>query len=562
MSKLDRAIQEAEQNNAGTKAVEEVKGRAKNKAKEKTKDAAKKTAKKAIKGVHGFLSKHSRVYRAGSTLAKAGVKAVGAALKSFIAFLATPPVGWIVSAIIITLIISVMNSGALDNLTNNPSSGMGGMTENIGDDDLLLYHQNACPIIEYDGSVSDGVGDTDWTTPGTTAYHNAEKIFKFWVDRGFSGAGAAGIIGWTNSEGGFTMFGRGEGLYSSDPKKASLMYGNVPIPYGDYAEGGGGVYQFTPYSKFAPLGSPDWENPDKINQFVVDKITHGDWNASMDMTGDNNSFNNMAKATDPQYASLIWMAYERADASTVDKDEKKRDAQIAYDIFQGSHYRYSEERFAQNFGRPTGDGENGQNQDKSNHYDPCAHLSGVSWRGAGGQPSIKSGMWTVDGLPDEMREYALDPQSVGMFMRRRDAWPILVSPGGTGGQCTDLAASLMNRLWVKDGEHPDQRRGNGKDVAGNWASKYGGSVTTKPSAGAVFSSGQETQYGHTGVVSHVFDNGDFLIIEQNVTGFSGDSANDPLTWNYRYIQKSASSGFTFFDPSTVGFNLVSGITSH
>lgn len=42
----------------------------------------------------------------------------------------------------------------------------------------------------------------DWLTEGTYAYKNAKEAFDMWTSKGLSGEAAAGIIGWTNSEGG------------------------------------------------------------------------------------------------------------------------------------------------------------------------------------------------------------------------------------------------------------------------------------------------------------------------------------------------------------------------
>ena len=326
MSKLEAAMRDAEQNNLGKDVADKAKNKAESKAKNKAKDMAVDTTKKAGRAAHGFMSKHSKVYRGLSSAlskGKGALKVVGAAAKAgskaVISFLITPPAGWIVSAIIIAILISVVNSGALDNLDDLGNMGSGG---SLSHEEQLLYFNNVCAMGPSSGVVSDDIGDSDWTTKGTTANKNANKIFTYWVDRGVSGAGAAGIVGWINSEGGFAMFGRAEGVYETDPKKGSLKHSVEPIPYGDYPKGGGGVYQFTPYDKFAPLGSSDWEDSDKINDFVFNAIKGGDWNAGVDMSGGNNTFKDLAKTTDPQYATLIWNAYERADQSTVKVDQK------------------------------------------------------------------------------------------------------------------------------------------------------------------------------------------------------------------------------------------------
>src|SRR5699024_2866650 len=91
-------------------------------------------------------------------------------------------------------------------------------------------------------------------------------------------------------------------------------------------------------------------------------------------------------------------------------------------------------------------------------------------------------------------------------------------------------------------------------MAGNW----GGSVTKDPKKGAVFQTPAFADgtigYGHTGVVAHVFENGDFLIIEQN-TPKSGDMINDPYTWNYALYKGSygSSVGMEYYYPGDNGW---------
>lgn len=346
-------------------------------------------------------------------------------------------------------------------------------------------------------------------------------------------------------------------------KKGSLKYGIEPIPYGDYSVGGGGVYQFTPFTKYAPLGSSDWENAGKMNQFVAHQLANGDWNPSVDMTGGKNTFNDMARGTDPEMTVMMWNAYERANQATVKVPQKKSDARKAYELFDGAKYAYDDARFQKHFGKPIND----DGTPSPVYVDPCAR-EGESWRGSGGQPSISSGSWLMTNMPDELLEYALDPRSLGMLPNDMSTWPRLVSRTGpnktqTGGQCTDLSASLMHVLWSKDGEPLETQGGNGIDVAGNLANHHGVALSNIPSGGAIFSAKSSSHYGHTGIVSHVFDNGDFLIVEQNVKRLSGDSNGTPLTWNYRYVPKSdiEEIGYEFFDPASAGYEINSGAMS-
>lgn len=87
----------------------------------------------------------------------------------------------------------------------------------------------------------------DWLTEGTQAYKNAKEAFDLWTSKGLSGEAAAGIIGWTNTEGGWQVVGRAEGHYTDIVEENSLKFGIVPLVGAGYptgktgkAEGGGG----------------------------------------------------------------------------------------------------------------------------------------------------------------------------------------------------------------------------------------------------------------------------------------------------------------------------------
>lgn len=199
---------------------------------------------------------------------------------------------------------------------------------------------------------SAAASDSDWTKKGSTAYQNAEKVFKAFVNHGTSGAFASGVVGWVNSEGGFSMIGRAEGHYGNDIKANSIMYGIRPTGLSYYTtEAGGGIFQFTPFTKYAPLGSPDWENADKMIAFVIKQVASGDWNASMDLTGKKHSFSEAVKLTNPKEAALTWQSYERGNIAYINQAQKQTDAQKAYELFDGDKYQYDEAKFQATFGK-------------------------------------------------------------------------------------------------------------------------------------------------------------------------------------------------------------------
>lgn len=166
--------------------------------------------------------------------------------------------------------------------------------------------------------------------------------------------------------------------------------------------------------------------------------------------------------------------------------------------------------------------------------------------------------WRPGELPENLKKYALNPGSVGLGYRNSKGW---TQRAYDWGNCTDLSASLMWALWEKNGKNPSNVSGDGYQVVSNWVAKFGGSSTNKPTAGAVFSSPPtpSNRAGHTGVVSHVFENGDILIVEQNYSTLSGVSKGfGTYSWNYRYSTKGEySAGWSFYDPSRVGYKIVS-----
>ena len=581
---------------------------------------------------------------------------------------------------------------------------------------------------------SSSASDADPFTEGTTAYNNAKKVFTAFIDAGLTGEASAGIIGWVNSEGGFAMIGRAEGHYGNSLAENSISKGVRPTGLSYYTtEAGGGIFQFTPFTKYAPLGSSDWEDADKMVKFVIHSIKNGDWNKSYDESGHGWSFEEFAKQTNIDDTAMSWNAYERGNMAYVKPDQKKGDARKFAKLFNASKYKYDANKFDSVFGGSSssddsktdkkkrgkkstakaktkvdnkkaiewyedrkgkvsysmtarngaksydcsssvyyaltnagadttkgdyavstetehewlmengykkvyegnwkedgeigkvqeGDvfiwgekggssganghtgmfkddktiihcnfGENGISENEYESYkhkagdhgkvyiyrqegagsaeetttDECAPVEesskstgGSGWSAEGGTVSGHRTFegWKPNEVPDDIKPYAIDPKSVGLDFSNAKGWNI-----GTlqAGQCTALTAGLGYALWEKNGEHPSNTNGNGFEVASNWASKFGGKVTTKPKAGSIFSqtpAGAGGTNGHTGLVSHVFANGDLLLVEQNFNPLSGAQVGMSYSWNYRYVAKAdiGSHGLSYYDPSANGYKI-------
>ena len=482
-----------------------------------------------------------------------------AGFKTFLKFIVSSPLGWFVGLVLLSGMVYVGQE-----MTKSISPVEQTTTyQELSDDELVaLLAQNCKTDEKTDTSTgatdSASASNADWTVKGSDAYNNAKKVFDAWVSKGLSGASAAGIVGWVNSEGGFAMIGRAEGHYGNDIKTNSIRYGAVPKGLAYYTtEAGGGIYQFTPYTKYAPLNSPDWEDADKMNEFVGKAVSAGDWNASMDMSGKSRSFRQMAEETDPESATLAWQAYERGSVAHINVAQKKADARKAYELFDGAKYKFDAKKFESHFGsgNASGSGDAASRTTSADDVecpdDGLTGGNGWSEDGTGSVAYTDWRAWKPNELPADLKKYALDPESVGLKYGNGSSW------WWAGDQCTHLAASLAYALWQDGDKHFSNQRGNGGEVVDNLAAQFGSKGKSyKPHAGSIFSSENGTIYGHVGIVSHVFQNGDILIIEQNYLGMSGASApGEYSTYDYRYVTKAGmiKDHFRFYDPSAVGY---------
>lgn len=175
---------------------------------------------------------------------------------------------------------------------------------------------------------------------------------------------------------------------------------------------------------------------------------------------------------------------------------------------------------------------------KSKGKDKCKKRKSAS-DGTGKVPSgvqVDGSGWTPQSLPAELKDYLIDAQGLGLEYNNTTGWVEKT------GECVDLTVSLGNILWG----HSGTVIGDGKDQASAWAKIFGNSTTSKARKGAIFSSMEEATYGHTGIVCHVFEDGTFLVIEQNYS-VSGNAVGKKNTYSYRLISQTASekNGFTF-----------------
>lgn len=374
------------------------------------------------------------------------------------------------------------------------------------------------PDTEVTGEAGGG-----WLKPGSKSYKNAKDTYDAFTSHGTSGAAASGVLGWIAHEtGNLAIVDRAEGRYGNDDTKVGVAYGNAPIPSRTtYSVGGAGVYQFTPYTRFAPLNDKKWLDMGEQTKFVLKSIAKGDWISAHDLTGGHHSFKEFAHESDPTQATLMWNAYERGDVRKEDTKPRQADAMKAYKTFGGANISANDSLLGQLL----------TTSDDTKHdvynNDDC-DLGGSStadWTGKV-PDDAKGKVFAAYEIPDSLKKYLLPINLSGNWGSHSVSGK---SWGHPGGQCVDYSVSEVAVLWNKttvwsEGDGIAQVKG---------AIKRGfGEKDDKPHKGDLVSSdGTDPSVGHTWIVGHVFEDGSVLVQEENYSGKSGDSNGTPNTWD-------------------------------
>lgn len=164
-------------------------------------------------------------------------------------------------------------------------------------------------VCSVDQSATDNANSTDvsgdWTKDGTSANKVAKQIWDFWNGKGYSAAAIAGVVGNVYAESGFAP-NRAQG--------GGSMLKDTPIG------GGGGLYQFTPYTKFAEIGDSKWNDVGLQNNFVWDSEAK--------------SFVGYATMTSVKDAAEKWFhLYERGNLAMAHMDKRQAAAEQAYKMW-------------------------------------------------------------------------------------------------------------------------------------------------------------------------------------------------------------------------------------
>lgn len=216
------------------------------------------------------------------------------------------------------------------------------------------------------GDTSSGGAGGSWTQQGTDAYKNAEAVFKYWTGKGMSGAQAAGIVG---------------NITVEDP---GFVLDQAEIGAG--AEGGGGLYQFTPKSKYLtdPKSDKSWSVQNQGDVIL---------NSAMSAV---KQFMKETKGGTPEDAATVWMnTYELPAASERVRTNSARrsGARKAYEMFGGANISGSDSIL----GDATGTADSGSNT--QNDENQCSTSSGDGAGGDWGWPfaSIKNNNPSISG---------------------------------------------------------------------------------------------------------------------------------------------------------------------
>ena len=178
---------------------------------------------------------------------------------------------------------------------------------------MIIFNVNlnsSCDNSEdSDGSTTSVMGATgSWEKKGSKAYNTAKEVFDFWVKKGMSGAGAAGIVG---NIGGAENTG-----FVLDQKEIG-------------GGSGGGLYQFTPYTKYLndPKSDKSWSAQNQSE--VVISLEPGTVKSYLTKT----------KSGSPGDAATNWMnMYERpsAYARQTTNGARRSAAEKFYEMFGGA----------------------------------------------------------------------------------------------------------------------------------------------------------------------------------------------------------------------------------
>ena len=457
--------------------------------------------------------------------------------------------------------------------------------------------------------VSQSVNDSgvfvqgDWSKPGSTANNNAKQMFSFLTGTyGLSGAAASGIIaaaihesglkadnyekyakhnrrqsavtnGVAGSEGGF-------GMNNREPVKGMAQYDGGPGNGGHY--GGGGLFQFTPFTKFTTseywgkFKPEGWSVENQLGFLITENFFTRSIEPYMSSSPRrygravvHSTVEQFFKETNPRLAAQTFVtAYERPGSYY----SRVEDTAVAVDkMFNTSNvgaepnkwqFRASKSNFLSKL-KNSLDGLKKNSKMLKCVKKRSSNIEGweAGW-GSHGLTLSEGGeglSFFEDELPASLRPFVLNLKQAGL--PNGSCTPSWLNWTNTAsaflnGQCVALSKAAFHAIWLKDGKPGPAFAENGGKMADAAAKAFGGQLSDKPSKGAVAQVQQCTAngcYGHTYIVSHVFANGDILIIEQNYR--AGWARKRSCEYEYRLMSPKhlAKKPVQFFSPASLGY---------
>lgn len=283
MSHLDEYLKDAEQNNLGQDLKQEAKKQAKKQIKKPIKKIGKRL-KNRIMDVLGINRLKKMAKQGAKKVLKAGMRAAGTALKSFLTFLVSNPVGWVVGVILVTggvALASQLKEQDGKELTSilNESTNESGTIGGLSDDEIAVLMSDCPELVKKES----GKVDED-----ATMLKNAQSIYSVFKSYGLSDASIAGILGNMSVEGSIDPTAI-EAIYDEPqqmgPKKTKANEDldahtqNVVFPA--YASNGVNInkdaYKGDDGKYYCGLGLVQWTGPGAYQMLAVGASTGAKW---------------------------------------------------------------------------------------------------------------------------------------------------------------------------------------------------------------------------------------------------------------------------------------------
>lgn len=326
-----------------------------------------------------------------------------------------------------------------------------------------------------------------WDEKGTKANKVAQNMWDYWKNKGFSGAGIAGVMGNVDHEGGFEIPDRAEGHFGNNSKENGLSEGNIPTtgvgyPIGKSGkpEGGGGHYQFTPFSKFAPVGDSKWKSTEAQSEYVwTSEVRDASW------------LNSYIQLDSVEEAVTIWFTkYERGASLN---PAKITSGKKAYQVFGGS--KIKGDSALANAIDTAKDGEN-----KSEEKAKGDFCYGSNGKVADTKSNTEKSEKAIKLLADTVGKSINNGECYGLtaYYVEKMGGPQLMGSGKMNAWAIGSDYDWESHGWkvVKNPKPSDLKAG---DVI-NW--QGGGKIAI-------------SSYGHTGIIQSVEGNNTFKTFEQN-----------------------------------------------